>query len=223
VEALRRREGSALIIDPGLLDEAAFEAALAELAEARTPVLLYGKLSAHTARRIVRAEREGAVELVLRGVDDAPEVMARKLAAVRRPEPSTILLSLLAPRIAELPEPLQTAVVPLFCGAPVPRWVNELADAAGLARRTLDRRMKEDAELRGSAALLDAARLARVWEPLVEERWPLGDVARTLGFGQQRVLVSHVRRLLRVSPGELGVLLTRERFAAQLARTVVRR
>jgi len=121
-----------------------------------------------------------------------------------------------------LPAPLQAATVGLYGSGPPPRWVSGLVEACGIPRRSVDRWI-ERAGIHGSAMLLDTARLAHVWEPLVERRTAATEVAEHFGYSCVRRLVTHARRIVGVAPVDFAAELTRETFAQRLARRLLTR
>ena len=209
-----------LVVDPGALSDDAFQTLLPLLSPTRVPVLLYTSLTPAAARRVVRAAELGVHELVLRDAEDAPQVLAQKLASLYQPSAPAQLLSRAAPRFRRFPEALQTTSVTLFGSGTLPRWVEELAEASGCARRSVDRWM-ERVGIDGAAMLLDTARLARVWEPLVERRLSTAEVARHCGYVRQRLFISHARRIVGVSPSEMAETLSRREFSERLAKALI--
>ena len=213
--ALTDGVSDALVIDPTVIPDPAFEALIAAMTVRPTPVLVYTPLSTVGARRVVRIAELGPHELVLRDFDDSPDELRRKVPALVRPSVSAMLLSSVAPQLRGLPERLQIATVRLFSAGQRVRWVDELAESAQLGRRTIDRWMSR-AGLNGSAMLLDTTRLAQVWEPIVEQKRRPSDVASAYGYSRLRLLVSHTRRIAGVLPAELGTM-SREQFAVRLS------
>lgn len=219
--AIRERECDALVLDPVLFDDAEFEMLLRTLKGRGVPVVLYTSLSTpQSVRRIVQAAEVTPFELVLREVDEQPELVAHKLASLLEPSAPALLLNRVASRFRVFPERLQTVAVSLFGSGPIPRWVDDVAHSSGLARRSVDRWMGR-ARLDGASTLLDTARMARVWQPFVERKLPLPEVALKCGYAEGRLLVAHVRRLLGVSPPELGTKFTRDSFAHRLADVLI--
>jgi hypothetical protein len=206
----------AVVFDPTILSATEWAEARALLEDASIPALLYAPLSTASAPRLVEASAVGVHEMLLRGVDDDEATVRRRLESLRTPEPPAAVLSRLAPSLLLLPPQLQSVTVPLFCAAPIPRWVEELALTAGMPRRSIDRWM-ERADIGGSATLLDVARLARVWAPIVDRRESAADVAVHHGYRRIRILADHTSRILGVSPSALGVGLSRGAFVDRLA------
>jgi AraC-like DNA-binding protein len=205
----------AVVLDPDVLVQSDFDHLVAVVAATATPMVLYTSLSSATARRVVQLAERSTIELVFRGVEDAP-LIAHKLTHLFRPSIPALLLNRAASRLRPMPETLQIAAVGLFGNGTLPRWVNGLADATGMGRRSIDRWMYR-AGINGAATLLDTARMARVWEPLVEERRPLAEIAEEFGYGRLRLLISHTRRLVDVMPDQLGKSVSRAQFAQRLA------
>jgi AraC-like DNA-binding protein len=218
--AIRGGGCDALVFDPGLLDTAEFVAVMRAVNKRRVPMLIYTELGPVAARRIVEAVDHTAREMVLRGSDDMPELLRRKLAALVAPSATAMLFSKVASRFRVFPARLQTVSVGLFARPTLPRWVTGLAKETGLARRTVDRWMDRGG-IFGASRLLDTVRFARVWEPLVERGVRVDDVIAQCGYPRERLFVAHSRRLTDVAPHELREAYTRETFAARLAKSLV--
>ncbi|MDQ8165436.1 MAG: hypothetical protein P3A28_06725 [Gemmatimonadota bacterium] len=206
----------AIVFDPTTLGSAEWAEACSLLEDVRLPVLLYAPLSPAHAPRLVQASAVGVHEMLLRDVDDDPVTVRRRLESLRMPEPPAAVLSLIAPRMVTLPAMLQSVIVPLFCAARIPRWVDGVAQAAGMPRRSIDRWMAR-AEIGGTATLLDVARLARVWAPLVDRHESAAEVAVSHGYRRVRILADHTARIVGVSPSAVGVSLSRKAFVERLA------
>jgi len=217
--ALLERRCDALVLDPEMLDADDFEVVMRALSASGVPMMIYTALGPLAARRIVEAVDLGARELVLRGSDDAPELLQRRLAELVAPSAPAVLLSQTASHFRAFPQQLQTVSVSLFGRTTLPRWVNGLVKETGLARRTVDRWMHKGG-LTGAARLLDAARLARVWEPLVEHGVGVEEVAARCGYTRLRLLTAHTRRMMGVAPHELRNHYTRVTFSTRLAESL---
>ncbi len=83
-------------------------------------------------------------------------------------------------------------------GVPVAR---DLAEAAGITLRTLQRRLAEEAT--SFSAVLDAARRDRALAALGDGSVPIRDLAADLGFSDQACLTRAVRRWTGSTPGKL--------------------
>jgi len=213
--AVRNRGFDAIVLDPDLLTPIDFELFVGAVSDSKTPIILYTRLTAVSAHRVVQLAERSTVELVLRGLEDVP-LITHKLANLVRPSIPAMLLTRASQRLRQLPESLQVAAVGLFGNGPLPRWVNGLATATGMGRRSIDRWMYR-AGINGAATLLDIVRMAHVWEPLVEEKRPVAEIAERCGYGRVRLFVSHSRRLIDATPEQLGRTVSRSQFAERLA------
>jgi AraC-like DNA-binding protein len=222
VHAVRSREYDALVLDPGAPGEDDFARLLPVLRQTKVPVILFTTLTSASAHRIVQAAELGAHELVLRDAEDAVTLLAHRFDALVEPSAPALLLSHVARRFLRFPDRLQIAAVALFGNGTLPRWVDGLAHASGVARRTVDRWM-ERAGIDGAATLLDAARLARVWEPAVDEHLSTAEIAERCGYARSRLLVAHARRMVGCSPAEFRDRLTTKQFAERLAKKLLER
>ena len=212
----------AIVVDPSGLSDAEWAGVKPMLSAGIVPVLLYAALAPQTVRRVIEASGAGVHEVLLRHVDDDPRAIRRRLETLDAPPPPARLLSRISARLATLPPSLQATAVPLFCAGPVPRWVDGMAGTAGVARRSMDRWMSRSG-LSGTAALLDVARLARVWDPLVVQAADPADVAARHGYGRQKMLSVHLQRIVGASVKTLGNGVTVTQFVDRLARHVARR
>ena len=218
---INARTADAVVIDPTVVGAVEWARARLVLQSARIPVLIYTSLDRASIQRVLSASAIGPHEVLFRHIDDDAAAMRRRLETLGRPAPPSRLLSMLAGRIERLPAVLQSATVPLFCSGPVPRWADVLARHANVPRRSVDRWMRR-AGLAGTAALLDAARLARVWVPLVDGHDPQVDVAVHGGYRRVQMLAGHARRIVGVSPAHFGKKLTVDEFVDRLAGYVLR-
>lgn len=211
----------AIAIDPSIVGDVDWARLRPVLASHAIPVLLYAQLTPESVQRIVSASRIGAHEVLLRSHDDDPASIRSCMQRLRAPAPPARVLARIADRLAALPAILQGVTVPLFCSGPVPRWADEVAHAAGIPRRSVDRWMGR-ARLAGTAALLDVARLARVWVPIVVESADPADIALRGGYRRARMLAVHTRRIVGASPTYFGTHLTVDEFVDRLSRHAVR-
>jgi AraC-like DNA-binding protein len=219
--ALRKRVFDAVVLDPDLLAQPDFDLLVAAVGDTATPLVLHASLSSATARRVVQLAERSTFELVFHGVEDVP-LIAHKLDHLVNPSIPALMLNRAASRLRPMPEALQIAAVSLFGNGTLPRWVKGLADATGMGRRSVDRWMYR-AGINGAATLLDTARMARVWEPLVEEKRSISEIAETYGYGRVRLLMSHTLRLVDATPDELGRNVSRAQFAQRLAEKLLTR
>jgi hypothetical protein len=220
VKALYSRKFQALVLDPVLLDERQLDALSPMLESAAVPVVLYADLSAALAKSVIRIAERGTYELILRGREEDPGLLLRKLQMLVEHSAPALLLSRVASHLAAFPPALQTLAVGLYARGSLPRWVRDVANDTGYGRRTIDRWMVR-AGLRGTATLLDTARLAHVWEPLVERRLSPRAAGTLCGYANPRMLNAHANRLVGVAPVDFASSFTRSRFVDRLTRALL--
>lgn len=220
VTALDSRQFQAMVLDPALLDEQELDALSAEVARSAVPVILYTTLSAESAKRVISIAARGTHELIFRGAEEEPVLLLRKLELLMEHSAPAQLLNRVASRIAGFPPPLQTFSVALYAKGSPRRWVRDIVRDTGYGRRTVDRWMAR-AGLRGAAMLLDTARLAHVWEPLVERGLSPEAAGALCGYTKRRMLMSHASRLVGVAPAQFASALTRKRFVDRLSRALL--
>lgn len=219
--ATSQHAGDVVVIDPSELTEAEWGRVLAIVGGTALPVLCLTTLAPVAVTRVLAAAALRSVEVVLRELEGDPVLLRRSLASLQPPSPPARVLARLAPRVEHLPQALQATVLEVFCAGEVPRWADEVARRSAVPRRTVDRWMARSG-LKGTAAILDVARLARAWAPLVESHVPHPDVAARLGYRRARMLAVHARRIVGVSPAFLGSRLSADAFIARLAAYALR-
>jgi AraC-like DNA-binding protein len=219
--AIAARRADAIVIDPNSFTSAEWARVSAMPALAHAPVLFYARLDPASVQRVVEASGAGVHEVLLREIDDDAIAIRRRLETLRRPPAPVQVLSRIASRIIALPPALQGTILSLFCAAPVPRWADELARLSSMSRRSVDRWL-EHAELAGTASVLDVARLARVWTPIVEQDIPAADVAARSGYRRLRMLALHARKIVGVSPTLFKQQISESAFVDRLTRHAVR-
>ena len=211
----------AIVVDPSIVADTDWVRLRPVLTSPHLPVMLYGRLTPESARRIVTASVAGPHEAILRSLDDDAAAIRACMLRLRTPAPPARVLARIAERVTALPAVLQHVTVPLFCSGRVPRWADDVARAAGVPRRSVDRWMSR-AGLAGTATLLDVARLSRVWVPIVDDNADPAEVAVRGGFRRARMLAVHTRRIVGVSPSHFGSQLQVDEFVDRLARHAAR-
>ena len=221
VQAATAPATEAVVLDPMLLGDEEWRRVAAQVITGVAGVLVYASLDSRAVARVLNAARFGIDDVMLADVDDDVATVAHRLGALRQSAPPARVLSRLAARLETLPGALQCAVLPLFSAAPVPRWVDDFAADAAMSRRSVDRWMRR-AGLAGTGAVLDVARLARAWVPLVLNKVDYVETARLCGFAQRRMLWRHSRRLIGVTPTQLGTVVGLDEFVTRLTEHALR-
>jgi hypothetical protein len=215
VDLVKKSRGACVVIDPAALETEVFDAVAAVLAARHAAFVIYTRLDTASAARIVSLARLGPHALLLHGEHDGPEVLRTQLAGVLRPTVPGLVLTNAAQRFEHFPATLKAVSVALFSNSPMPRWVDGPVRESGLARRTVDRWM-DRAGIRGASTLLDIARIARVWTPIVEQKLQPKHVAVASGYGRLRLLTIHMHRLVGAPVSALGQELDRDDFVQRL-------
>ncbi len=180
------------------------------------PVVVYTSLTPDTLKATLELSKYGVQHVVLRGFDDEPrrfrELLERQLAYGMGDQ----VLEQLAAPLALLPVPLGNAITRLFNAPHTFQSVEDLATAAGITRRSLDRWL-DKAGLAPARTLLMGARLARAYHFMRDPGYLLEDVTRKLGYPTARLFARQVRDATGLAPSELRRRLEPERFTEQLA------
>ena len=82
LQVLKQRGCEALVVDPTLLADGAYELVLSAISATAVPVIIYAPLTALGARRTLQIEELGPHELILHGIDDDLELIRRKIAGL---------------------------------------------------------------------------------------------------------------------------------------------
>jgi hypothetical protein len=215
-------DADAAVIDPAVVAAGEWPAFIDLMARPGLPVLLYSALDRGSLTRVIEAATAGAHDVVLRGAEDETVLLRARLETLRTPAPPARVLTGLAGHLSALPDELKVAAVPLFCGRQVPRWTDELSHRAGISRRTIDRWIL-NAGLAGAKPLLDVARLARTWTPIVEQETAPHRVAIAEGFERTRMLNLHAVRVTGLRASQWSDRLSVDAFVSRLVAHAIRR
>lgn len=208
---------AAAVIDPqapGLRDATALLPVFDR--HAAVQVIAYTTLSPSGMRGYGLLASHGVRHLVLRGVDDAPDRMRELIAAVPGDTLSELLLTMIEPLLDRLSAPIARSIRELFRAPHAMRDVRDLARAAGIGRRTLDRAL-ERAGVAAGGMLVRAARVVRVYHYLQGSRVHLKSIASKLGYLTPRGLTSEVCLMTGFLPSSLARELDAEDFLARIA------
>ncbi|MDQ6886402.1 MAG: AraC family transcriptional regulator [Gemmatimonadota bacterium] len=216
-EIIRTHPVDVAIVDPradGTVRTAELKALMSQYQS--LPVVVYTSLTPDTLKATLELAKYGVQHVVLRGFDDEPqrfrELLERQLAYAMGDQ----VLEQLAEQMAVLPAVLVKAIARLFNAPHAFQSVRDLAMAAGMTRRTLDRWL-DKAELAPARTLLMGARLARAYHFMRDPGYLLEDVTKKLGYPTPRLFARQVRDATGLAPSELRRRLDPERFTEQLA------
>jgi AraC-like DNA-binding protein len=179
-------------------------------------------LTPEVLRSTMVLARDGVTNVVLRGFDDEPKRLVQLLESVPAYGLSESLLGAIAPRFEDAPALLRGTMRQLFNAPHAFRSVGDLAQAAGMTRRNLDRWL-ESHDLASARMLLLAARIARAIYYMQDPGCLLDDISRKLGYDSPRLFARQVRAATGVMPSVLRETMEPEKFMERLAERLCRR
>lgn len=222
--AVRTRPVDVAIIDPYLDGKLQVDEIRVLLGQhPSVPVVLYLlALSPETLQATVVLARYGITNVVLRGFDDEPRRLTELLERVPAYGLSAGLLRILEPRLADAPALLRGTIHQLFNSPHSFRSVADLAQAAGMTRRNLDRWL-ESHDLASARMMLLGARIVRAMYYMQDPGCLLDDIARKLGYESPRLFARQVRAATGMMPSVLRETTEPEMLMEQLAARLCRR
>lgn len=202
-EGIRRRVVDVVVLDPAADGTIRLEEiqTLVTLYPMQAKVL-YLALTPPSLKAVVELARHGLTQVVLHRFDDDAvrfrALLSRQIGGAN----ADLMLAELAGQLSQLSTPLARAVRMLFQN-PHRFWnAQDLAIAAGMARRTMYREL-EAAGFASPRLLVQAARVLRAFSYLREPGHRVSDVAEKLGYPSSRGLLKHARELTGSLPSEL--------------------
>ncbi len=180
------------------------------------PVVLYSTLSPEAVRATAELAPLGVHQVLLRGFDDDPPRLRDTIDQLVFYGVGDALLQRLVPKVASGPPLLLRALVRLFREPQQFGSVSDLAAAASLSRRTLDRWLGRQG-VASARTLIALARLARAYHYLRDPGCMAEDVARKMGYASPRVFASQTREVTGLNPSVLRQVLSPEAFTERLA------
>jgi AraC-like DNA-binding protein len=223
IPAVRSRPVDVAIVDPlvdGVIRVGEVQSLL--LRYRTLPVVVYTVLTPETLKATVELANWGVQHVVLRGFDDEPRRFRSLLDRLPAYAMADTILAKLSEPLAEAPGSLAAAVRRLFQAPHSFRHVCDLAEAAGMTRRNLDRWL-DRIGLAPARTLLVAARLVRAYHYTRDPGYLLGDVATKLGYSEARIFAHHVREATGLLPSVWRRRVRPENFVAQLTVLLCRR
>lgn len=216
----RAASGGVFVLDPAVAAVAHIEK-LVRTADANGfSVLLYAGCHRECAARIFAVARLVVTDVLFHGAIDEQATLRRLTERVGAPTVPALLLTLLASRLAELPEEIGASVLSMFGWRPLPTSAGALVGECPKYRRSSERACAR-AGFVGVLRLLDGVRLARAWECGPEHR-TLALVAQHAGYSRERLLAEHSQRYLGISLRRGLRTLAPQDVANRIARRMVR-
>jgi AraC-like DNA-binding protein len=185
------------------------------------PVIGYVSVTASAIRVVQALVRSGAPEIVIRGVDDSLDALA---GAIQRAVATSAwggVAGIIATSVQALPVPVATAIHAAFTHPRQVRSVSDLAAAARMTRRSLDRWLAR-AGFCPARIVLSCARVNAAFHLLAGGSVRVAEAALLVGYASSRSLT---RELSAISgcPASEATRVSRDAFAAMIGQRLLRR
>jgi len=222
--AMRTRPLDVALVDPHIDGRPQLDEIRALLARyPSVPIVLYMMaLTPEALHSTLTLARHGITNVILRGFDDEPKRLIQLLESVPAHGLSDALLRTISPRFDDAPPLLRGTLKQLFSSPHAFRSVGDLAHAAGMTRRNLDRWL-ETHDLASARMLLLGARIARAIYYMQDPGCLLDDISKKLGYESPRLFARQVRAATGVMPSVLRETAEPEKFMEMLAARLCRR
>ena len=186
------------------------------------PMVLYTSLSPESLRATVELAQCGAHHVVLRGFDDEPARFRELLGRLPACRLSELVLQGLGTYLDEGPPLLKRAITQLFEAPHGFQSVKDLALAAGMTRRSLDRWL-DRMGLASARTMLLGARVTRAFYYMRDPGYLLDDITKKLGYSSPRLFARQVRAATGLTPSMLRETVDSEMFMTQVTALLCRR
>jgi AraC-like DNA-binding protein len=182
----------------------------------RTPMFVYTTLQAESLQSITALLRERLSDVLLQGVDDAPESFQRAIETADQARARNPVFERLSAAINTLPATIRRALEDLFRR---PHIFLTVSDIAGVAGMTLNRfyRAFHATTIQHPRRVFVAARVYRAYAYLREPGHSVRHVAAKLRYRHARMLARHTYESLRLKPRHLRGRVTERVVIDQLA------
>jgi len=226
VSDLRHRRCDVAIVDPCAGGDHCAPGRLNALTHAMAlvpciPVIGYVSVTASAIRAVQTLVRSGAPDIVIRGVDDSVDALAGAIhRAVATRGWGSVASAIEAP-LQALPGPVAAAIQAAFTHPQRVRSVADLAAAARMNRRSLDRWLAR-AGFCPARTVLSCARVTAAFHLLAGGTVRVAEAALLVGYASSRSLT---RELSAISggPASEATRVSRDAFVATIGRQLVRR
>ena len=155
------------------------------------PVIVYTSVSPAAMRVTLELAQRGVHHVVFRGIDDAPSRFRALMQDLADSTWRSALFPWVAERVAHVPAPLERAVRELFNAPGQFADVTDLARAAGLTRRTVERWLTR-VGIASPKLLVVSARVERAHYIMRSTNLDVSAVARRVGYASPRLFARQV-------------------------------
>ena len=226
VSDVRHLRGDVAVIDPCLGGENLLGHRLDALAEvsgdrAVVPIVGYLSVSAPAMRAAQSLTRLGALEIVIRGVDDSTAVLASVIQRAFAMCTARRVVASLREPLRNLPPNVASAITGVFLRPERVRSVGDLAAAAKTTRRSLDRWLAR-AGLAPARTVLACARTNAAFHLLATGRVRRATAASLVGYASSRSLGREMLAVTGIPASAVSTSVSRDAFVAALGRKLVR-
>jgi AraC-like DNA-binding protein len=223
VRAVQSAAADVLVVEPASVAGAQWPALVDLLRRAGTPtVVVYTTITPPAMRATVELARVGIRHIILKGYDDTPRRFRAVFDTLATEFWSSVLSQRLAPRCRELPLAARDAVALLFRRPDHVRDVAALARLAGVAPRTLHRRLGQ-VGIASPKRLVLAARVEWAHALLRSGQLGVADVATRLGYASPRRFRRETQLLTGLPPAQLTRRLAPDELVERLHARVTER
>jgi hypothetical protein len=189
------RGARALIVDPAHVTGSALFAVAEAAVSQGAALVAYCGLDPPTIRRLLELNERHPMEVVIPGGSDEAAVLARAIEPASGLTAASIVRYHLAAVLRRLPSPLNSAVLGLYCGLPIPHHSARLLSTDAKSRRTGERWLRR-VGLHSATRLLKCARLARVWDVGRQQMSNETVLIERADYGSKRMLLDDFQHVV---------------------------
>lgn len=176
-----------------------------------TSIVVYLRLTGPGCQRVIQLAHHGLARVVSRGFDDSPPSMLRALREAEALSLGIQVIGRLSVQLSRVSGDLRGALEGLFREPLTYRDAGDLAIAAGVSRRSLDRALRT-VELEPARTFVLAAHLTWAYPRIRSRGATVCEISRQLGASKPERLTKHMRMLLGMSPSAVRIHLHPEAF-----------
>ena len=226
VTDVRHMRGDVAVIDPCHGGDHATRSRLECLAGVSTdhavvPIVGYLSVSAPAMHAVQSLTRLGAIEIVIRGVDDSTPALAATILRAYAACGTSRLVAAIRDALRALPPNVASAIATAFHHPERLHSVGDLATAAKTTRRSLDRWLAR-AGLAPARTLLACSRANAAYHLLSSGHVRRTTAASLLGYASSRSLGREMRAVTGYHASAVVSGVSRDAFVAALGHTLVR-
>ena len=175
-------------------------------------IIAYGAVAPALVHAVVTLAPHGLTQVMCRGVDDIPSCIRRSVHDAAAKRVSSEIVGRLSLMLSRASIQVRDAVAQLFSDPLGFRCVADVAQVAGITRRSLDRTLFT-LELEPARMFLLAARVTWAYPRIRAAHTTVSNVARQLGVSKPERFAQHTRLLLGLTPSEVRTEVSPAKFS----------